>query len=222
MAKVNVNKATREELVDVAGLRPQVAEAILKAREEQGGRLKDVEALRELKGVGEATLEQLKDVLAFGATEAKEAAEKAAEVGDSVARAGAETAKAGADAARRTTERGAEVASFVARSGLETTGRAVRAAADAERQVAERSSEAAGELSRLVVSLVNEQLQANVETLQALARARTWRETLEIQNEFFRGNVERMTHGASRYVEAVTRLMAGMAQAGREETRKAA
>ena len=58
-----------------------------------------------------------------------------------------------------------------------------------------RSSEAAGELSQFVARLVSEQVQANVEMLQALARARTWREALEAQTEFFRGNIERMTSG---------------------------
>ncbi len=36
MPKVNVNAATREELVDVAGLRPELAEAIVRFRDERG------------------------------------------------------------------------------------------------------------------------------------------------------------------------------------------
>lgn len=237
MAKVNINKATREELVEVAGLRPQVAEAVLKMRDEQGGRIKDVEALRDLKGVGEATLDQLKDVLTFGAVEAKETAEKAADAGKAVANAGAEGAKTvanataqtaktaadvGAEATRRVAERTAEVTSISARGGVEAAQRLVGVAADAEKRLAHRSNEVATDLGRLAVNMMNEQLQANVETLQALARAKTWREALEVQNDYVRGNIERATQGASRYVEAVTRLVAGAAKIGRDEVKKAA
>ena len=39
MAKVNVNSATRDEFVEIAGLKPQVADAILKLRTEHGGKI---------------------------------------------------------------------------------------------------------------------------------------------------------------------------------------
>src|SRR3954454_7837554 len=71
MAKGNVNKASREELVEVAGLRPVVAEAVLKARDEHHGRPPNVGALRELRrelrGAGSAPPDQLADALSFGA-----------------------------------------------------------------------------------------------------------------------------------------------------------
>ena len=54
----------------------------------------------------------------------------------------------------------------------------------------------------------NEQVRANVEALQALGHARTWPEVLEAHAGFFRGNLERMTDGAGRYLEAVTRMAA--------------
>ena len=75
IAKVNVNKASREELVEVAGLRPVVAEAVLKARGKHHGRIPNVDALREslreVRGVGSATLDQLADALSFGAAPAQ-------------------------------------------------------------------------------------------------------------------------------------------------------
>jgi phasin family protein len=240
VAKVNVNKATREELVEVAGLRPVVADAVLKARDEHHGRLPNVDALkeslREVRGVGSATLDQLADALSFGAAATQEAAEKTAEVAHTAARNGAEAAKAGAevarqtadaarqtaDATRQTAEKTAEVTSIVARTGVEAAHRVADRVAQTETAVAERSSEAASELSQLVVHLVNEQLQANVETLQALARARTWREAVEVQSDFFRANVERATEGTSRYVEALTRLMTSMVHVGQEQVKKAA
>lgn len=255
MAKVNVNKASREELVEVAGLRPVVAEAVLKARDEHHGRIPNVDALkeslREVRGVGSATLDQLADALSFGAAATHEAAEKTAEVAHTAARNGADAAKAGAEVARQTTdvarqatektaevaqatarqtteavrqgaEKTAEVTSIMARSGVEAAQRVADRVAQTEQAVAARSGEAVTDLSQLVVHLMNEQLQANVETLQALARARTWREAVELQSDFFRANVERATEGTSRYVEALTRLMTSMVKVGQEQAKKAA
>src|SRR3954449_11181781 len=65
MPKLNVNDATREQLVETAGLRPAVADALLEFRAEHGGRIASPEALGELPGVGPATLDQLRDVLDF-------------------------------------------------------------------------------------------------------------------------------------------------------------
>ena len=58
MAKVNVNTGTREELVDVAGLRPELADAIVKFRGKHGS-ITSADVLEEVPGVGSATLEQL-------------------------------------------------------------------------------------------------------------------------------------------------------------------
>src|ERR687883_752471 len=64
MPKLNVNDATREQLVETAGLRPAVADALLEFRAKHG-RITSPEALGELPGVGPATLDQLRDVLDF-------------------------------------------------------------------------------------------------------------------------------------------------------------
>lgn len=214
MAKLNVNTASREELVDVAGLKPAVADSILKFREESG-RIADLDALREVPRMTSQVIEQLRDQVEFGAEAAKETAEKAGEAATSVVRAGAEST-------RRIGEKTAEVGASLARGSSEAAQRVVSSFAATEKVTVERSTAAASELSELVVSLVQEQIQANVETLQALARVRSWQEALELQNEFFRGNVERMTQGASRYVETMTRLLTTVAQTGSEEVKKAA
>src|SRR3954452_7643468 len=98
MAKVNVNKASREELVEVAGLRPGVAEAVLKARDEHHGRIPDVVALRESlrevrgawRGFISAALILRLVFLPFGAAATHEATEKTAEAARTAARNGAE------------------------------------------------------------------------------------------------------------------------------------
>jgi hypothetical protein len=292
MAKINLHEATREQLVDDAGLRPLVAEAVLKVRDERGGEIADISALKdavsEVKGIGPAALDQLGDVLKVSRQATKPVAETSAEAAAPAVKAGTEAAasgvkdgaeevrrtteeaadlatsgvkvarqtaeetakvlasgvKDGAEEASRTVEKTAEITSLVARGSVEAAervaektaevtslatrgnaemvGRTVSGLADAEKVAVARSSEAAGELGQFVARLVNEQVQANVEMLQALARARTWREALEAQTEFFRGNIERMTSGTSRYVEAVARLTTGLGAVGRGKEKRAA
>ena len=293
MTKIDLHEATREQLVEAAGLRPLVADAVLKARDEHGGGIADIGALKdalgEVKGIGPATLDQLGDVLKVGRRAVKPADEKPAEAAPPAAKAGERGGRPGdgrgrrgcrpgregrspdgggdrrrpgrggrrrggcrrhegrspdgggdrrrpvveagvedgehAAAARtagRATERTAEVALTVVRGGVEAAGRATGGLVEAERAAVARSGEAVGELSRLVADLVNEQVRANVEALRALGRARTWPEVLEAHAAFFRGNLERMTDGAGRYLEAVTRMAAGLAGGGRGKDKAAA
>src|SRR3954451_8293419 len=105
MPKLNVNDATREQLVETAGLRPAVADALLEFRAKHGGKIASREALGELPGVGPATLDQLRDVLDF-----RDRGEKAGNGSD----------KGGQDAereVRQTAERTAEATTAAVRSG---------------------------------------------------------------------------------------------------------
>src|SRR3954454_10654555 len=83
VTKIDLHEATREQLVEAAGLRPLVADAVLKARDERGGGIADIGALKdalgEVKGIGPATLDQLGDVLKVGRRAVKPADEKPAE-----------------------------------------------------------------------------------------------------------------------------------------------
>ena len=58
--KVNLNKATAEELQTLTGIGPAKAEAILSYREEAGG-FKTIEDLKDVTGIGEKSFEKLKD-----------------------------------------------------------------------------------------------------------------------------------------------------------------
>jgi competence ComEA-like helix-hairpin-helix protein len=214
MAKLNVNTASREELVDVAGLKPALADSILKYREESG-KIASLDALRDVPRMTTQVIDQLRDTVEFGAEAAKETTEKAGEAAVSIA-------KAGADSTRKLSEKTVEMGAAATRGGAEAAQRVVSSFATTEKATVERSTAAASELSELVVSLMKEQMQANVETLQALARVRNWSDAIELQNEFFRGNVERMTQGANRYVETLTRVLTSVASVGSEEARKAA
>lgn len=58
--KVNLNKATAEELQTLTGIGPAKAEAIISYREEAGG-FKTIEDLKDVTGIGEKSFEKLKD-----------------------------------------------------------------------------------------------------------------------------------------------------------------
>ena len=58
-ALLNINTASAEELESLSGIGPQMAQKIVQYREEHGN-FTSVEALTEVKGLGEKTLEKLK------------------------------------------------------------------------------------------------------------------------------------------------------------------
>src|SRR4051812_14803434 len=207
MAKVNVNSATREELVDVAGLRPDIADAVLEFRREHH-KIADAQALEELPGVGPATVDQLRQALDFG--DQAEAGGK--DAGRSVEKA--------AEATRHAAEGGARAASTTAREGTEIVRRAFGAAAETEREVVGRSAEGAAELGRLWVDLLGEQTRHNVRVAAALSQAVRWDEIAQAQTEFVRVSLERLQELNRRYLEIV-RVMTEAAPAAAERARKA-
>src|SRR5690349_14524342 len=129
MPKLNVNDATREQMLETAGLRPAVADALLEYRAKHGGKITSPEALGELPGVGPATLDQLRDVLDFrdkgGNGHDKAGRDGEREVGQTAEKT-AEAVRGGVRVAREATEAGAQAATATARSGLrlieQTTG----------------------------------------------------------------------------------------------------
>ena len=154
MAKLDLNQATREQLVDDAGLRPFVAEAVLRARDEQGGELADIGALKdalgEVRGIGPATLDQLGEVLKVGRGKpARPAAEKAADTPAPAVKTGAEEETADAAApgvrvARRTAEEPAEAPAPAVKAGAGEVRRTVERTAEVASAAARDGAEAAG------------------------------------------------------------------------------
>src|SRR3954454_504963 len=130
MPKLNVNDATREQLVETAGLRPAVADALLEFRAKHGGKIASPEALGELPGVGPATLDQLRDVLDFrdrgekgGHGSDKGAERETKQTVEKTAEATTTAVPGGAKMAREATETGAQATTAAARSGLQLVGR---------------------------------------------------------------------------------------------------
>src|SRR3954447_22918008 len=197
MPKLNVNDATREQLVETAGLRPAVADALLEFRDKHGGKIEGPDALGELPGVGPATLDQLRDVLDFRDKGEREKGEKAGnssdkagngsdkagngsdkagngaerevrETAERTTEAAASVARSGAKMAREVTETGAQATTAAARSGLQLVERTAGAFGEVQRETAQRSAEATAELGRLFVELVSEQTRHNLEMATAV------------------------------------------------------
>lgn len=74
-ALVNLNTATKDELVALQGIGPAKAQAILDYRAQRGG-FKAVEELKDVKGIGAKRFEKLKPELTVGTPAAKAAPAK--------------------------------------------------------------------------------------------------------------------------------------------------
>jgi hypothetical protein len=147
MAKVNVNTATREELVDVVGLSPETAAVIVELRREHG-RLGGIELLEASGRLDEAALDRLRRTLDFSDPDA---------------------------------------------------ARAMTLQLQANEQVAE--------LGRLFMELLQEQSAHNMEAMLLLGRATDARQMAQLQEEFIRLTIKRLSRFTTRYLEIVEQAM---------------
>jgi comEA protein len=67
--KININTASLEELQKLPRIGPQVAQRIIDYRKENGN-FKKIEELLKVRGIGEKTFNQLKDLITVGAENA--------------------------------------------------------------------------------------------------------------------------------------------------------
>jgi competence protein ComEA len=233
MAKVNVNTGTREELVDVAGLRPELADAILKFRGKHGS-ITSADVLEEVPGVGSATLEQLRKSLDFrekngnGSDKTEAGSRKAAqetersvrETAHRTAELTSSAAHSTAEVGRGAAETGTEAASTVARTGLQLVQRTADTMSEVQRETARQSAEGTAELGKLWLELLGEQTQRNLTIATAFSKAVDWEEVTRAQSEYMRASMERMNQLNSRYLEIVQAVMAVSVAATQEQTRK--
>ena len=80
LAALNLNTATKEELIALPGIGPAKAQAILDYRNAHGG-FKSVEELKDVKGIGAKRFEKLKTELTVAGAPAKPAARPADKAG---------------------------------------------------------------------------------------------------------------------------------------------
>lgn len=66
-AAVDINTATAAQLESVNGIGPKKAEAIIEYRKKHGN-FKSVDELENVKGLGKASIDKMRDELAVGAT----------------------------------------------------------------------------------------------------------------------------------------------------------
>jgi competence protein ComEA len=85
LAVVNLNSATKDELVALPGIGPVKAQAIIDYRTQHGG-FKSVEELKDVKGIGAKRFEKLKADIAVGGKPAVTAAAKPDAKGGQTAR----------------------------------------------------------------------------------------------------------------------------------------
>jgi competence ComEA-like helix-hairpin-helix protein len=212
MVKVSANTATREELLEVAGLRPEIADAILEFRGRHG-RITSIDALEELPGVGPATVEQLR---------------KALDVSDEAAKGGGRSTRETADksmgvtpsAMRQVADAGARASA--ARSGLQVVQKGTGAVGEMQREAVRESAEDIAVFGQLVTDLLNEQIQHNLHVALALGQTINWEEVAQAQSDFFYASCERLNRLSSGYLEIVQAMMGTTASAGSDEARKAA
>jgi competence protein ComEA len=232
MAKVNVNAASREELVDVAELRPELAEAIVRFRDERG-KITKADELDQVQGVGPATLEQLRKALTFGEaaeeksererTKAAQEAERSArETAERTTEAAASALRSAVETGRGATKAGAEAASSAAQGGLQLVQRTAGAVSEVQRETARQSAESTAELGKLWLELLGEQTRHNLTVAAALGKAVDWEEVVRVQGEYMRSSMERMSQLNSRYLEIVRTVMAASVPATQEQDRRAA
>lgn len=63
-ARININQATKEQLSSLPGIGPSKADAIIAAREQQGGFTSTTD-LQSVKGIGEKTAARLEPLISF-------------------------------------------------------------------------------------------------------------------------------------------------------------
>jgi len=91
-AALNLNTATKDELVALSGIGPAKAQAIIDYRTQHGG-FKSVDELKDVKGIGARRFEKLKPELTVGPAPVKTAAREAKPSTSATAKADAKPGK---------------------------------------------------------------------------------------------------------------------------------
>ena len=235
-ARLDVNAATKDELVEKVGLRPAVADAVIKFREANGP-ITDLAMLDDVAGVGAATIDQMRSHVSVARKAAEHGADtsaKAADVGGTAAKV---VSGAGAEMTARVTEIGAAqmkeaanaapkpqdmVAAMLhqqeklAGPALESTRNATTRAADAALKAVETTAPVADDLGKLWLQTVNEQVEDGVATLKGMVAARNVRDVVELQSRFVGGSISRMTQLSTRYFAAMGKLTGDLAPSARK------
>jgi hypothetical protein len=179
VAKIDVNTCSRADLIEQAGLRPEQAQEILELRARQGG-IADLEELGNVRGIGPATLNQLRGLLKLGA--------QASGTGQAVA------------------NEGARVTSLAAYRRSRSVAPAASTPDEAGPSAA--ASEGAAAFAQRLVEAMKEQADDNLRTGLALTRAWHLGQVLALQSRWLRASLARVAALNAGYVELIHKAMA--------------
>lgn len=230
--KIDVNTATREALVQGAGLRPALAEAIVRHREANGP-FASVEALIEVSGIGAARLEQLKGVLTAAAPTLAEAApaetapaEPAPEPVATAPALPAEPEPVVVPAAVATEaappQATVEPAPALPPPAPTKPAALVTAAPAAPAPAAKAAPAAEGDLASFWLDLAACEMAHGLEAWRKLAAARSWPEAAQAQLDWALGSLDRLADATQRWALLLGRAATDLAAAGQESLKRAA
>lgn len=236
MTKIDVNTATRDDLVAKGGIRPQAAAAILKYRAEKGP-FAAIDQLIDVPGIGAATFEQIKGVLSVPAATPEvavtevvvnEVAVNEAAVAEAtaseapVAEAAPEQAGAMIELAETEVLQVVESGHAVSEAAVEVLEQVVDAGAGAVEEATavatkapsslvteEEAARASGDLASLWLALATEQMSHGVESLKAVMAARSIPELVAAQNDFIRGSMVRFLEATDRCMRLTKDITTG-------------
>jgi hypothetical protein len=208
---VDINSATREELVEIAGLPEATAEAILERRDAVGSFVSH-DALQGVAGVTDSVLDQIRSSTRVIAASAG----KALETGAAVASSTGEALKSSTEAAARLVPEGTERSARIGRAVADNVSDFAKAQTGLARELEAKASDVGGAAAasgqRLAVTVADEGAQAMRQTAQvgaawfsfwpeqmregwqaamALSHCRSVPEALQIQAEFWRKSLSR-------------------------------
>jgi competence ComEA-like helix-hairpin-helix protein len=201
--KPDLNEASREELVEVAGLKPAKAETIVKLRQEQGP-IGSIEQLRDAAKLGKAEIDKLQDSFVVAAKAARETTQEAAKQGG-------EAAKRVSETAQEIGRRGSETAQRIGETTRQTAQSALGDMGEAGRQMADGMAPAA-RMGMLWLSFWPEQAAQGMVAAGRLMRCRSLPELVQVQSEFALGSIDRL----ARRFTSVTGMVANQADRQRE------
>jgi len=228
-AKVDVNKADRDELAAVPGIGPSTAEALVKLRFERGG-FRRLDELAEVPGIGEQTLEGLRQHLSVtggGEGERAPVEKTAADVEKSAATA-RQTADEGVASAVEAAKAVTQVASATAATQAEVSAQQTETAQAVSRSVQEQVEsayarqqetmaitvssgsallETAREANQAWLGFVQDQIWANLQTAQMLARCRSPKDVIEVQSNYVRSSIDRLAEEQARFADLAGRMV---------------
>lgn len=218
-SKLDLNEATQQELIDLAGLPKRVAEAILKRREERGP-YTSFDELADIEGLGKDVLERLRGTI-----------EVATDVGQAAAEQGREQIARLAEVSRDNVQRLAGTQAEAVRSAADAAAGLGQTAAKRSGEIAARAvngtGRAAGDVLRvgtLWFSYWPEQVGENLQLVNRLATCRNWHDAVELHGAYVQSSLQRLADRVTSTVDllaSVGRIGIGTAQSAQFEAQRA-